>query len=140
MYKSSQEAQSCAGCIYDLGTHLMDQMVSLFGVPAQITAFLANQRVEAPSVNGDSFTVLLHYPEGFLVTLKAAVKSLEAEQLRFWVRGEKGSFKKFHEDLQEVQLNQGVSKPGVEGFGVDPESHYGMLGSVVGDGVDVDMF
>ncbi|KAL1628637.1 hypothetical protein SLS56_005746 [Neofusicoccum ribis] len=119
------------GAIFDLGTHLMDQIVTLFGLPARITAFLGNQRADAPrsaghADPGDSFTVHLHYNDGMLATARAAVMSPEEEQLRYWVRGEKGSFKKFHLDVQEDQLLAGL-RPGQEGYGVDPESHYGTL-------------
>lgn len=119
------------GAIYDLGTHLIDQVVTLFGLPAKITAFIGNQRADAPrgaghADPGDSFTVHLHYNDGLLATARAAVMSTEEEQLRFWVRGEKGSFKKYHLDVQEDQLLAGL-RPGQEGYGFDPESHYGTL-------------
>ena len=81
----------------------------------------------------DSCTVLLIYKGGLLVTVKAGVVSPEVEQLRFWVRGEKGSFKKFHLDCQEDQLKAGL-RPGVEGYGVEGEDKFGMLTTVTKDG------
>ena len=80
--------------IYDLGTHLLDQAVYLLGLPQRVTGFVGSQREVNTSGFEDSFTVLLHYPKGAMVTAKAGVISPEEEQLRFWVRGEKGSFKK----------------------------------------------
>lgn len=80
--------------IYDLGTHLLDQVVYLLGLPKRVTGFIGSQREVNTSGYEDSFTVLLHYGGGVLVTAKAGVVSPEEEQLRFWVRGEKGSFKK----------------------------------------------
>jgi len=82
------------GQIYDLGTHLLDQALVLFGMPKRVTAFITNQREGKTSEQGDSFTVVLHYEGGLMVTAKAAIVSPEVEQLRYWVRGEKGSFKK----------------------------------------------
>jgi predicted dehydrogenase len=87
------------GQIYDLGTHLLDQVVYLFGMPAKVTAVIGNQRnaemIGGESVGGeDAFTVLLHYANGLLVTAKAAAISPASEQLRFWVRGEKAGFRK----------------------------------------------
>lgn len=79
--------------VYDLGTHLMDQVVVLFGMPKRITAFVGTQREGRSASDEDSCTVLLHY-EGMLATVKAAVVSPETGQLRFWVRGEEGSWKK----------------------------------------------
>ena len=78
---------------YDLGTHLIDQVVTTFGMPKRITAFIETQREGRPTSDEDSCTILLHY-EGMMATVKAAVISPEVEQLRFWVRGDKGSFKK----------------------------------------------
>jgi predicted dehydrogenase len=81
------------GAIYNLGTHLIDQVVEMFGMPKRITAFITSQKVPNPSGFQDSFTCLLHY-DGLLATVKAAAVSAEVKQLRFWIRGEKGSFKK----------------------------------------------
>lgn len=88
--------------IYDLGTHLIDQLVVLCGMPKKITGFIGSQREN--NVNGyeDSCTVLLHY-DGILATVKAAVVSPEVEQLRYWVRGEKGSYKKVCSDGQHAK-------------------------------------
>lgn len=80
--------------IYDLGTHLLDQAVHLLGKPDRVTAFIGSQRQVNTSGFEDSFTVLLHYNSGLMVTAKAGVVSPEEEQLRFWVKGEEGSFKK----------------------------------------------
>ena len=71
----------------------MDQVVVTCGLPKRITGFVGSQRDENPSGLEDSCTVLLHY-DGLLVTVKAGVVSPEAQQLRYWVRGTKGSYKK----------------------------------------------
>ena len=81
------------GAVYDLGTHLMDQVVVLFGMPKRVTGFVGTQRKGNTSGYEDSCTVLLHY-DGMMATVKAAVVSPEVRQLRYWVRGDKGSFKK----------------------------------------------
>ncbi|TQB67717.1 hypothetical protein MPDQ_004911 [Monascus purpureus] len=112
--------------IYDLGTHLLDQAVHLFGKPNRVTGFVGTQRARNTSGYEDSFTVLLHYKTGLLVTAKAGVVSPEEEQLRFWIRGEKGSYKKFHLDVQEEQLRTGL-KPGDPGYGAEPSDRYGYL-------------
>ena len=83
------------GGVYDLGTHLIDQVVVLFGLPDRITGFVGSQREPNPEGVEDSCTVLLHYDStGLLATVKAGVVSAEVKQLRFWVRGENGSYKK----------------------------------------------
>lgn len=81
------------GVVYDLGTHLIDQVVVKFGLPDRITGFIGSQRKDNTAGYEDSCTILLHY-KAMLATVKAAVVSLEVEQLRYWVRGEGGSYKK----------------------------------------------
>ncbi|KAL2053366.1 hypothetical protein ABVK25_006360 [Lepraria finkii] len=112
------------GGIYDLGTHLIDQVYVLFGLPDRITGFVGSQRERNPEGVDDSCTVLLHYDSGLLATVKAGVVSPEVNQLRYWVRGEKGSYKKFHLDCQEDQLKAG-KKPGDAGFGIEPKDRAG---------------
>lgn len=83
------------GAAYDLGTHLIDQVVVTFGRPDKITGFVGSQRAHNDEGAEDSCTILLHYEaKGLLATVKAGVVSPEVNQLRFWVRGEKGSYKK----------------------------------------------
>ncbi|KIX09448.1 uncharacterized protein Z518_00528 [Rhinocladiella mackenziei CBS 650.93] len=114
------------GAVYDLGTHLMDQVVHLFGMPERITGFVGSQREMNTTGLEDSCTVLLHYGK-MLVTVKAGVVSPEVNQLRFWVRGDKGSFKKFHLDPQEDQLRHEGLRPGDPGYGYEPEDRYGTM-------------
>lgn len=58
-----------------------------------MTGFVGSQREENPGGYEDSCTVLLHY-ETMAAEVKAAVVSPEERQLRFWVRGVQGSYKK----------------------------------------------
>ncbi|EAW18084.1 putative NAD binding Rossmann fold oxidoreductase [Aspergillus fischeri NRRL 181] len=115
--------------IYDLGSHLLDQAVQLMGMPDRITGFVGSQRAVNTTGFEDSFTVLLHYNNGLLVTAKAGVVSPEEKQLRYWVRGEKGSFKKFHLDIQEDQLKAGM-RPGDNGYAREPSDRYGTLTTI----------
>lgn len=111
------------GALYDLGSHLIDQIYTLFGLPRSVTGFVGNQRRGVKGGAADSFTALLSY-DGMLITAKAGVVSPETEQLRFWVRGTQGSWKKFHLDVQEDQLKAGM-RPGQGGFAVEPQDHHG---------------
>ncbi|PGH07542.1 hypothetical protein AJ79_06277 [Helicocarpus griseus UAMH5409] len=116
-----------SSAIYDLGTHLIDQVVHLLGLPKRITGFIGSQREKNDSGYEDSFTLLLHYGQT-LATVKTTVISPEEKQLRFWVRGDKGSFKKYHLDIQEEQLKASV-RPGGDGYGKEPSDRYGVLTS-----------
>ncbi|KAF2723712.1 putative NAD binding Rossmann fold oxidoreductase [Polychaeton citri CBS 116435] len=125
------------GAVYDLGTHLIDQVHHFFGKPEKVTGFVGNQRRGVTGGAADSCTVLLQYGkteaggEGpLLVTVKAGVVSCEEEQLRFWIRGTKGSFKKFHLDPQEDQLRSGL-RPGDKSYALEAdESFYGTLTTI----------
>ena len=94
-------ALPAGGALFDLGSHLLDQVYVLFGPPRTVTGFVGVQKrglaqgEEAPPP--DHCTVLLDYGEEgqkMLVTVKSSSMSAEEEQLRFWVRGAKGSYKK----------------------------------------------
>jgi len=125
-WKGNLSMDHAGGVIYDLGTHLIDQTYVVFGLPKTVTAIFANQRNDG-EVEPDSFTVLLGYGSGKpLVTAKAGVLCVESQQLRYWIRGSKGSFLKYHLDVQEDQLKAG-KKPGDEGFGVEAQSMSGQL-------------
>lgn len=90
----AKPAQPGAGVIYDLGVHLIDQALVLFGLPRKISGFLMSQAPVNENGVADACTVLLHYDRGLLVTIKASAVSVDTEQLRFWVRGEQGSYLK----------------------------------------------
>lgn len=116
--------------VYDLGSHLMDQVLHLFGVPQRITAFVGTQRENNHTGVADSCTILLHHSNGLLATAKAGVVSPEVQQLRYWVRGTKGSFRKYHLDVQEDQLRQGL-RPGDNDYGVEPAERHGVLNTAL---------
>lgn len=118
--------------IFDLGTHLIDQVVALYGLPQRVTGFVGTQRETNTVGLEDSFTAILRWSStGLVVTAKAGVVSAETEQLRFWVKGTKGSFKKFHLDPQEDQLRAGL-RPEDEGYGLESSDRYATLTSAEG--------
>lgn len=129
-WKGELSMKHAGGVIYDLGTHLLDQAVVAFGSPDSVTGIFVNQRDDGGE-EPDSFIVLLRYGSGLVVTAKAGVINAVTENLRFWVKGTKGSYLKHHLDCQEDQLKAG-SKPGDAGFGVESEDKSGIL-TVVGD-------
>jgi predicted dehydrogenase len=84
-----------SGVLYDLGSHLIDQVLVLFGKPLKVTGFLCHQRPEHSKYGDpDSMTILMHYPDGMLATIKSSIMNAEREQLRYWVRGENAAYKK----------------------------------------------
>lgn len=105
-----------AGAWLDLGPHLLDQALQLFGWPDAVFADLATQR-EAARVD-DYFHVLLRYPR-HRVILHAGML-VAASGLRFAVHGTVASFIKHGIDPQEGALKDG-DRPGQGGWGVDPQ-------------------
>ncbi len=103
-----------AGLWFDLGPHLLDQAVQLFGAPLAIQADIDRQRDGARG--DDYFDVTLHYSRR-RVRLHAG--TLVADPvLRFAVHGDRGSYVKRGLDPQETFLLQGQT-PGGDGWGVD---------------------
>ena len=110
------------GMLFDLGSHLMDQALTLFGTPRSITAELLMQR---PGVRvNDGFDVTLHY-DSLRVKLASSMYKLEPG-LRFGLYGTLGSFVKFGVDPQEEALNRG-ERPGAPGWGEEPAEQWGTL-------------
>ncbi|KAL2255425.1 hypothetical protein VTK26DRAFT_3403 [Humicola hyalothermophila] len=135
------------GVVYDLGTHLVDQVVVLFGMPTGVWARFARQR-EGRLVKGeekeeeeeegedepDSVNAVLSYAgSGMLVHVRIGVISVESRQLRFWVRGTKGSYHKTGLDPQEDQLRAGGKTTDAD-FGREDESRFGRLCLLQEDG------
>lgn len=101
------------GLWYDLGPHLVDQALQLFGVPDAVYGDLACLRDEA--VATDYFHVILRY-EGLRVILHGSC--LVSGGPRYVMHGTKSSFIKQGLDTQESQLKAG-GQPGDAQWGVD---------------------
>ncbi|MBC2661817.1 oxidoreductase [Novosphingobium flavum] len=103
------------GSWQDLGPHLIDQALCLFGLPQAVSADIATLRPGAPAP--DWFHVVLHYP-GRRATLHGS-KLAADHGLRFAVHGTGGSWIKHGLDPQEGAILAG-QRPGDEGWGIDP--------------------
>ncbi|WP_045736833.1 oxidoreductase [Xanthomonas sp. MUS 060] len=104
-----------SGLWFDLGPHLLDQALQLFGMPQTIQADLALQRAEAQTV--DYFHALLRYPR--LRVVLHAGSLVAANSLRFALHGTGGSYLKHGLDTQEAQLRAGLT-PAAPHWGEDP--------------------
>lgn len=115
-----------SGTLYDLGSHLIDQALLLFGVPESIYADLFNHRRGHVD---DGFDLYLYYPE-FKVTLKAGNLVKEAMP-RFHIQGTEGAYVKFGMDVQEEALRAG-KRPSAMGemWGEEPENQEGVLNTI----------
>jgi predicted dehydrogenase len=117
-----EESGPGRGVLYNLGVHLIDQALVLFGWPRSLFADLRIQRVGGKVV--DDFEVILDYGD-LKVSLGASYLAREPGA-RFSLHGTEGSFVKYGTDPQEAMLKAGRS-PLEEGWGLEPEEAWGLL-------------
>lgn len=111
-----------AGTLKDLGPHIIDQMLCLFGMPQSVFADIRITR--AHSVVDDYFDILLFYPD-FRARLKAGFFVREPNP-SYVVHGKKGSFLKSRGDVQEDEAKLG-RKPNLTDWGTEKEGNEGLL-------------
>ncbi len=110
------------GALYDLGSHLIDQALQLFGMPTSVFADIVAMR--PISQVDDYFELLLYYP-AMRVRIKGSYQVREALP-GYVIHGSKGSFIKPKTDVQEGQLQAG-KLPTDTGYGIEPELEKGLL-------------
>jgi len=123
--------QPGAGVLFDLGPHVIDQALVLFGEPQAITASAFCQR--KTSQVDDSFDVCLEYP-GLRAMGRARIIAF-APGAHFLIHGTNGSFVKYGMDPQEARLRGANPPRGVDwgaDWGEEPEEQWGTL-SLVGE-------
>ena len=113
------------GILFDLGPHLIDEALTLFGAPASIYASIRVERENA--VIDDAFDILLDYdhPRRMTALLRATLTAC-APGPRYVLQGTNGSFIKYGTDPQEDQLKSGMGFDS-PGFGEEPETAWGEL-------------
>jgi scyllo-inositol 2-dehydrogenase (NADP+) len=118
-----EEALPGAGILYDLGAHLIDQALYLFGEPLEVYADVQVQREH--SQVPDYFEVVLYY-KGMKSILKAGMLVREPGP-HFILHGTEGSFVKYGMDVQEENLKAGHFPANTPNWGVEPEQNWGTL-------------
>jgi scyllo-inositol 2-dehydrogenase (NADP+) len=111
-----------SGSFYDLGSHLIDQALQLFGMPDQLFADIQPMR---PVSKVDDYFDILFYYKKLRVHLKASYSVREALP-GYIFHGLKGSFIKPKTDVQEDMLKAG-NVPGKSDWGKEPDSEKGLL-------------
>lgn len=121
-WRETTSARDGGGVLYDLGSHLIDQIVHLFGAPQK----LAYARLEQMRQLGtsDDATLILDYSD-FCVHIHASMICASGGP-RFKLLGLEGAFVKEQGDIQEDQLRAGIS-PASATFGIEPESNRAIL-------------
>ncbi|PLB47481.1 oxidoreductase [Aspergillus steynii IBT 23096] len=119
-----------AGLLFDLGSHLLDQAVVLFGAPQSVTAVLLDEAggkgVKEEGFMDDAFMIILQFQAGVTVELQATQHSVSDRHKRFEIRGTKGRWIKYGLDGQVEQLQTGIH-PGNEDYGVEKPQNNGTL-------------
>ena len=113
------------GLLYDLGSHLVDQALTLFGPAASVYAE-ADVRREDAQADDDTFIALTH-ADGTRSQLWASATAADHGP-RFRVLGSAAAYVAFGLDNQEDQLRAGKT-PRDEGFGQTPQARYGRVGA-----------
>lgn len=114
------------GMLFDLGPHLVDQSLALFGTPESITASVRRDR-DTTEIE-DAFDITLHYPR-MQAICRATMLAAEPAP-RFLIHGTLGSFRKWGLDPQEPALVAGAKVPPMgspEEWLREPESAWGTL-------------
>ncbi len=110
------------GALYDLGSHIIDQALQLFGMPQALFADI--RTVRPASQVDDYFEVLLYYPS---LRVRLHSSYLVREALPGYIlHGSKGSFLKAKTNVQEEALDKGMLPLG-DDWGKEPESERGLL-------------
>ena len=118
-----EENSPGSGILYDLGAHLIDEALCLFGLPAAVTGDERIQRNGGQTI--DNFTVVLDYDQ-LKVTLKGGMLVREPGPT-YVLHGEQGSFVKYGTDVQEAALKAGLKPNEVADWGREPEANWGRI-------------
>ncbi|MGN6431503.1 MAG: Gfo/Idh/MocA family oxidoreductase [Gaiellaceae bacterium] len=122
-WRESEDPAEAGGLLYDLGSHLVDQALQLFGPAAKVYAELDARRIGART-DDDTFVALTHESG---VRSHLWMSAVAAEQgPRFRVLGSEAAFTKYGLDVQEDALRDG-GDPREPDWGREPEEHWGEL-------------
>ncbi len=119
-----EESGPASGLLFDLGPHLIDQAIALFGAPTHITGSVRSDRDQTEI--DDAFDITLDFmADGRSLRYECHATMLAAEPSpRFLVHGTHGSFTKFGLDPQEAALIAGKRPPRMESHYADPEKSW----------------
>lgn len=111
-----------SGTWFDLGIHMVDSMLCLFGKPNAVYAEMRSLRRTEGST--DYFNVNFHYNDMRVILRSNTFVSEKGATVA--IHGDKGSFLKFGQDVQEAQMIRGLV-PGMAGWAQPGEDNYGVL-------------
>lgn len=110
------------GNLFNLGSHLIDQAVALFGIPEAVSGDI--RIIRKGGILDDYFDVRLIYPDKRVI-LKSSMLAVD-NSLRYIIHGTKGSFIKHGLDIQEETQRKNIL-PNTPDWGAEPDNQYGAL-------------
>jgi len=125
-----EQAGAGSGVLFDLGPHLIDQALALFGTPEAVSADVRMER-DGAAVD-DAFDITLLYRR-LRVLLRATMLACKPAP-HFLLHGTKGSYVKYGLDPQENALKRGEI-PGGLAWGEEPPEAWGILSQAEGEKV-----
>jgi len=126
-----EETAPGTGILYNLGSHMLDQVLTLFGKPNEVDARIGIQR---PNGKVDDYYDIRLLYNNLLVIVKSSYLVRE-QGPRYIIHGVQGSFVKYGIDPQEQALKDGKN-PVAHDWGKEEEQYWGKLNSTI-NGVDV---
>ncbi|BBC95804.1 Gfo/Idh/MocA family oxidoreductase [Streptomyces griseofuscus] len=123
-WRESGDPAEIGGLLYDLGSHVVDQALVLFGPAAEVYAE-ADVRRPGAEADDDTFIALTH-ASGVRSHLYVSATTPQLGP-RFRVLGSEAGYVKYGLDPQEAALREGLH-PGPR-WGAEPESLYGRIGA-----------
>ena len=125
-WRESGDPAEIGGLLYDLGSHLVDQALVLFGPVSAVYAESDIRRAGA-SVDDDTFIALTH-ASGVRTQLYATANTAQLGP-RFRVLGSWAGYVKYGLDTQEADLRDGKRPGSGAAWGLEPESAWGRVGA-----------
>jgi scyllo-inositol 2-dehydrogenase (NADP+) len=117
-----EEEKKGGGVLFDLGPHLIDQALQLFGIPDKLSAAIEIQR-KASKVD-DYFRLVLYYKK--MKAILTAGMMVKDPGPRYIIHGAIGSFIKYGIDPQEEELRKGTM-PGDASWGMEDPEYWGLI-------------
>jgi predicted dehydrogenase len=122
-WKERPEPEEAGGLLYDIGSHLIDQALHLFGPVCAVYAEVDIRRAGA-GTDDDVFVALTHDNGVHSHLWTSCLAAQTGARMR--VMGDRAAFVKQHGDVQEAALRAG-ERPDAVGWGEDPPDHWGIL-------------
>lgn len=128
-WRESGDPAEAGGLLYDLGSHLVDQALQLFGRPVSV---YAEREMRRPGTQADDDTfIALAFANRVRAHLwMSLVARIPGQRMR--VNGLRGTYEKWGLDPQEAALREG-QHPGDAQWGIEPREHWGRLSTDIGD-------